>query len=873
MLLSHMANKTFTYEEAFEKSREYFKGNELAAGVFLGKYALRNERGEILEPTPREMHKRLAKEFARIQKKKYEGSEQSPMTEEEIFGYLDEFKSIIPQGSPMYGIGNDFQVSSLSNCYVCDSPEDSYGGILHTDQQLVQLSKRRAGVGTDVSKLRPKGMAVKNAARSTTGIIPFCERFSNSIREVGQNGRRGALMLTCDIRHPESVKLYCKPEDAKKVVIKGKVVDGQKQRDMETTTEFYNEGDLDFCSMKLDSSRVTGANVSIKLTDEFLEAVREGKTFVKRWPIDCKPEDAVHTEEIDARRAWKKIIHCAWQRAEPGILFWDSIINQSPADCYAEEGFATTCTNPCGEIPLNPGDSCRLLTVNLFDCVKDPFTKNAGFDFAKLERLAGVAQRLMDDMIDLEVEKVSKIIEKVKFDPQEERLKAVELGMWEKILDNCQKGRRTGTGIVALGDAMAAAGVKYGSEESIGFVEEVYRALKLGAYEASVSMAETIGPFPIWNGEKETSNPFLLRIKNEAPELYARMEKSGRRNIALLTTAPTGSVSLLARLGEGVFSSTGGIEPNYSNVPYTRKKKINPSDENAKVDSVDQNGDSWQHFKVYPSGLAMWMAVSGETEIEKSPYYKASAEELDWKIRVAIQSAAQKSVDHSISSTVNLPSDVSEEKVAEIYQESWDMGLKGITVYRDGCRSGVLVKEEVDVTQNHSKAPLSHAIKRPKELDADIHLATAKGDKYIVAVGLLGGEPYEIFGGKANGFGIKKSATGKITKHSRGKYGLELGSVVVEDFSEHFTPQEQSIFRLVSTALRHRIPIEFVADQMLKSTDDMFSLPSAIARVLKKYIKDGQKVVGQTCPECGSTNLIYQDGCVTCRDCGWSKCN
>jgi ribonucleoside-diphosphate reductase alpha chain len=866
-------SKVYNEKEAYEKSLKYFNNNDLAAGVFLSKYALRDENGNILEPTPKEMHRRLAKEFARIEKEKYKNTKIVPYTEEEIYNKLEGFKQIIPQGSPMSAIGNKYQISSASNCYVADAPEDSYGGIMHTDQQLVQLSKRRAGVGTDVSKLRPKGMKTKNAARTTTGIIPFCERYSNSIREVGQNGRRGALMITCDIRHPESVKLYCDQKDASPIVIRGKVVDGMKQRDIKTTSEFYNESDLDFCSMKLDSTRVTGANVSLRLTDEFLECVKKGTKFVKRFPIDCKPEDALYTEEIDARRAWEKIIHCAWQRAEPGILFWDHITNESPADCYKEEGFETICTNPCGEIPLNSGDSCRLLVVNLFGCVVNPYTEEAYFDFEKLEKDAYFAQRLMDDLVDLELERVDQIIHKIESDPEDEELKKEELELWKKIRKNCELGRRTGTGIVALGDAIAASNVKYGSDESIEVCDKIYKTLKIGSYSASVDMAKELGPFPIWDWEREKNNPFIKRIKEEKPELYNNIKKYGRRNIANLTTAPTGSVALLTQLIIGYFGSTGGIEPNYSNVPYVRKKKINPDDKDARVDSKDQNGDCWQHFKVYPSGIKAWMDVTGEEDIKKSPYHEASAEEIDWKQRVKFQAAAQRHVDHSISSTVNLPSDVTEEKVSEIYQTAWENNLKGITVYRDGCRTGVLVKETDPEENEDIHVQTKDAPKRPKVVESDIYIATAKGEKYIIAVGLLNGDqPYEIFGGKANGFGIKKTCKGKVIKHKKGQYGIEIGDLEIEDFSKHFTPQEQTIFRLASTLMRHGVPIEYVVDQMQKSTDDMFSLPSAVARVLKKYIKDGQKVTGQICDSCGSEDLVYIEGCVTCRACGNGKC-
>ncbi len=1595
-----MSAKTHSYDDAYAASLKYFHNNELATNVFLSKYALKDDKGRLLELTPDDMHRRIAKEFARIEKNKFSSSSLDSYSEEFIFRHLKEFRSIIPQGSPMFGIGNNFQTVSISNCFLSDIPEDSYAGILRVDQQLIQLSKRRGGVGTCLSKLRPKGMPTKNSARNTTGIIPFAIRYSNSIREVGQclhgdsiiltkrgmlkikdvlpydsvwtkigwvavnnvlrngkkrvykvitksgfeivsskdhiyqtfdgfgnltetrlsdlvvgdnivlcrggtrsggvydfdlidthyknsnykpsgcvlpkrldeklayllgffygngsveynhhgscgmsfscghlypkveeklvryiyevfsyapwikrgdgavnvvgisnktivtflrdndllkeksfnitfpdkilksspniqvsflsgyfdadgyasgkkkgycfsstslqflkkcqlvlmsfgilskihsescdnqnwhdihslcivgrvsqqilvdtfiesikiknkkhvskrdnwlspfradsfnikywnysfcpdnsqylslsvlerlrgygesvcsnlvvdsidgisevgehetydlcldiehffwcngfyvhnSGRRGALMLSCDIRHPESVKLYCKTNESKPYKIEGKIIDGQKQRDIVTNTEFYNPDDLDFCSMKLDPSVATGANLSIKITNEFLDCVKNNKTFIQRWPVECSPSEAKITKEIDARRAWEKIIHCAWQRAEPGILFWDNIINNSPSDCYSDVGYETKGTNPCqpswavvatpnglkkisdihvgdliwskngwspvinklssgvkkvfeyrttagrffgteehklvtkgikkearecdnvdifscqysddikinpqdvidglvfgdgsyhadsnnliilyigsndkdyftseisekilkhchgidenaytvdttfnykelpktylrripdrfyygdrskvagflrglysangsicgdrvtlktssldvvfrvqdmlsflgicsyyttnkskhvlfsngdfvcresydlnifsdkdkfrdiigfiqnykneklnhsiinrkysvtknknypikkinfiseeevfditidnashtywtgccdvsncGEIPLSPLDSCRLLVINIMGAVVDAFKENSHIDYDKFFQLAYISQRLMDDMIDLELEKIDDILSKINSDPEPEEIKREEYSLWTRIREACENGRRTGLGITGLGDALAAIGLKYGSDEAISETDKIYKTLKLGAYRSSVDMAKAIGHFPVWNFDKEKNNPFLLQIKKEDNSLYLDMKKYGRRNISLLTTAPTGSVSIVACVGDGLFGTTSGIEPNYSNVPYIKKKKINPHDESATIDSTDQNGDHWQHFKVYPSGIKLWMKATGKEDISLSPYHLSSAEELDWKRAVIMQSAAQKHVDHSISRTINVPFDTPENKISEIYYCAWEYGLKGITVYRDSCRTGVLVKE-FSLSERPIELHTRNSPSRPKELPADIHILSIKGDKFIIAVGLYQDQPYEVFGGEANGFGIKKTTRGVLTKIKQGQYGLSIGDIEIDNFSKHFTPQEQTLFRSLSTMLRHGIPIEFIVEQMQKSTDDMFSMPSAVARVLKKYIKEGQKATGQSCPSCSSSNIVYQEGCLTCKDCGWSKC-
>lgn len=805
---------------------EYFGGDELPASVF-DKY-----RDFNTEKNPDQRQRKMAKEFARIEKKKFK----KPLSEEFIYECFKNFGYIIPQGSILSGLANPNYVT-LSNCYVLESPTDSYGGILSTDEQIVQISKRRGGVGIDISNIRPDKFPTTNASRTSTGIVPFCERYSNSIREVGQNGRRGALMLTVSVHHPQV---------------------------------------LDFAEMKLDGTKVTGANISVRLTNEFLQAVKDGTDYEQRFPVNVAPDyiyEGLRIEKpfrrmVDAREVWKRIIHCAWERAEPGLLFWDRIISESPADCYRYLGFETISTNPCGELPLCALDSCRLLVLNLFSFVVNPFTKEAYFDFEKFKKYAQIAQRLMDDIIDLELECIDRIIGKIEKDPESIDIKARELAIWKKIREKCYNGRRTGTGITALGDAIAALGIKYGSDESIEITSEIYRVLKLSAYRCSVDIAKESGPFPIFDSALEQHNPFLLRIKDEDPELYADMQKYGRANIALLTTAPVGSISTMGG-PTGYWGTTSGIEPLFTDVPYTRRKKINPTDPGEQIpDFIDELGDKWKHYDVYHAKIKMWMDITGETDYTKSPYYGATADKIDWKARVKLQAAATRHIDHSISSTVNLPKGATEEDVAEIYLTAWQEGCKGITVYRDGCRTGVLVEKQ--------EVKLNHAKKRPQTLPCDVYRFRVKKQPFTVLVGIMDNAPYEVFAFHQDELNKVDVKTGIIHKIKRGKYELRDDEGVNlfkgETLSEQLSDDEAAITRLVSTSLRHNAPLEFVVHQLEKASGGLDSLSIAISRGLKKYIKDGAKVSGEVCEGCGSESLARQEGCVKCLLCGWSKC-
>jgi ribonucleoside-diphosphate reductase alpha chain len=872
-----------SYDDAFKASVEYFNGEELPAKVFLDKYALRDDKQNLLEKTPEDMHHRIAKEIHRIESKKFK----NPLTYEEIFDYLKGFNKIIPQGSPMYGIGNPYLFISLSNCFVSEIPLDSYGGICHADEQFVQICKRRGGIGTDLSELRPSGTPTKNGARTSTGCIPFMRRFSNSIREVAQNGRRGASMLSMSIHHPESVILLEDGVEPTPVTIENP--DGSV---INTTTEFYNPDIPDFATIKYDASEVTGANVSIRLTDEFLNAVEKGETYQQRWPVDAlKPS---LTKEVDARKTWKKIIHAAWQRAEPGLLFWDNILRESPADCYAEDGFRTVSTNPCSEIPLSVLDSCRLLLVNLYSYVSNPFTPKAKFDYDSFYEDSKVAQRLMDDIIDLEIECINRIIKKVENDPEPFYIKKNEIDLWKKIKTACINGRRTGTGVTAVGDTLAALGVKYGSKESIEVTEKIYKTLKLAAYRSSVDMAKELGPFPVWNHEKEKENPFLLRIKEDDLKLWADMKKYGRRNIAVLTTAPAGSVSILAM-------TSSGIEPVFR-LSYTRRKKGNPSDETFRADFVDQSGDAWQEFTVYhkkfydfveanrkafedhvrPLGYEFFdlNIPAHRTLAEKlSPWNGCCAEEIDWKQRVRLQAAAQKHVDHAISSTINLPENVSEDKVAEIYLESWKVGLKGITVYRENCRTGVLIetkeKSKSNAPEQLSKIVKTEAPDRPKELNCDIHHIRVKGQPYFVLVGLMEGEPYEVFAGPNSQPDFDKHIKkGKIVKAARGKYVLMNGeNILLDSITSYLNEDQEALTRTISMSLRHGAPIAYVVHQLEKVKGDMQCFSRAKARALKHYIPDGTAIRGEECPDCKTPSLVRAEGCVQCKGCGWTRCS
>lgn len=814
----------YQYNDSFDKCVEYFEGDELAAKVFLDKYALKDNNSNLLEQTPADMHRRLAKEFARIEDEKYT----EPLSEEQIFSLFDKFKYIVPQGSPMFGIGNDHQIISLSNCYVVESPKDSYGGILKVDEHLAQISKRRGGVGVDISTLRPSGSPVKNAARTSTGIGSWMERYSNTIREVGQAGRRGALMLSIHVAH----------------------------KDIES-----------FITIKNDSSKVTGANISVLLSNEFLEAVEKGEKFRLRFPVDAPPSDS--DIYVDAKELWKKIIHNAWLRAEPGLLFWDQITKYNAVDCYAEDGYKTISTNPCAELPICAFDSCRLMVLNLFSYVVNPFTKDAYFDFALFEEHAIICQRLMDDMIDLELEKVSEIIKKIKKDPESSTIKANEIELWQDIYKKCENGRRTGTGLTALGDTMAALSIAYGSRQSIEMTGKICKTLCLSSFRSSVDMAKKTGAFPVWDWNKEKDSEFLLMLKDLDATLYENMQKHGRRNIANLTIAPTGSVSIMTQ-------TTSGVEPLFMLFPYTRRKKINPNDKNARTDFVDPNGDHWQEFEVYHPKVKMWMDITGETDLKKSPWFGCCAEDIDWVAAVELQAEAQKYVDHAISKTVNLPEEVTEEQVAKIYEAAWKYKCKGMTVYRKNCRTGVLVEKPAKKEEVEEKIIKNDAPKRPADIEAELYLPMVKGEPYYVVVGLFNGEPYEVFAGLNTEDGkllIKcKETKGLLKKLNRGKYVFQAGneSFNLINISNH--ENGDALCRMVSTSLRHGADISFVVHQLEKTKGDLVSLSKVLARTLKKYIKDGTKVHGEECPSCTSSQIERNDGCVICKSCGWSKC-
>lgn len=827
----------YSYDEVLQASKNYFNGNELAAKVFTDKYALRNEENEFVESTPDDMHHRLAKEFARIEAKKFK----KPLNEEEIYKLFYRFRKLIPQGSPMTAIGNPYHTCSTSNCFVVPPPEDSYGGILLTDQHIVQISKRRGGIGYDISTLRPKNLMVKNSARTTTGATSFMHRFSNSGREVGQGGRRGAQMISLSVHHPDI---------------------------------------MDFITIKNDELSVTGANISVRLTDEFLSALEKDEDYELRWPIDGKVKISQKTK---AKTVWDAIIKNAWKRAEPGILFWDNIL-KGPADCYPE--FISSSTNPCSEIPLSIYDSCRLLAINLFNYVINPFSDLARFNYAEFYNDAITAQRLMDDLIDLELEAIDKILAKIKSDPEPKEVKQVELDLWKKIKQSCTNGRRTGLGITGLGDTLAALGLKYGSDESIAETEKIYKTLKFGAYRSSVDMAKELGAFPSWSAELEKDNEFLNRFKEEdlytghglfeqpfsaemshfkiGKELFDDMQKYGRRNVALLTTAPTGTLSLLAEIAyyQYVYCNiTSGIEPAFM-LELIRRKKINHDDKNSRVDFTDKLGDKWTNFVVYHAGLQLWMDLTGEKDITKSPYYKATAEEISWTQRVKLQAAAQKHICHAISSTVNLPENVSEEEVGKIFTTAWKSGCKGITVYRNNCRTGVLVE---------NKKESKKFDKRPKELTCEVHHTTVKGTQYFVLIGLDNdGKPYEIFAGK-NGFLDKHIKTGKIIKKGKNYKAVfdDDDKTELSPITNSCTDHEEIITRLSSALLRSD-NLLMIIEQLEKIHGDITNFAKALARVLKKYVSDGTKS-GQKCTEC-SSELTYSDGCKRCTNCGWSAC-
>ena len=851
-------NNTYSYDEAYRASLKYFEGDELAACVWVNKYAMKDSFGNIYEQSPENMHWRIANEIARIENKYA-----NPLKAEEVFSLLDHFRYIVPAGSPMTGIGNNHQVASLSNCFVIglDGDADSYGAIMRIDEEQVQLMKRRGGVGHDLSHVRPKGSPVNNSALTSTGLVPFMERYSNSTREVAQDGRRGALMLSVSIKHPDSEA---------------------------------------FIDAKMTEGKVTGANVSVKLDDEFMQAAIDGRPYRQQFPI--AGDNPMVSKEIDARSLWQKIVHNAWQSAEPGVLFWDTILRESIPDCYADLGFRTVSTNPCGEIPLCPYDSCRLLSINLFSYVIDPFTDHARFDFDTFKKHVGMAQRLMDDIVDLELEKIDAIMNKVQDDPQSGEVKGAEYHLWEKIKDKSSKGRRTGVGITAEGDMLAAMGLRYGTEEATAFSVEVHKTLALSAYRSSAIMAKERGAFAVYDAQREAKNPFVLRLKEADPELYELMVKYGRRNIACLTIAPTGTTSLMTQ-------TTSGIEPVFMPV-YKRRRKVNPSDTNVHIDFVDEVGDSFEEYIVYHPKFMQWMKTNGyDTEkrytqdeidalVAKSPYNKATANDVDWLMKVRMQGAIQKWVDHSISVTVNLPNDVDEALVNRLYVEAWRSGCKGCTIYRDGSRAGVMIsvsekdKKKEKKEDEHEELPPCRQPEvtevRPKELECDVVRFQNNKEKWVAFVGLLDGYPYEIFTGLQDdeeGIVLPKTCVkGKIIKQKeddgRSRYDFQFENkrgykTTVEGLSEKFNPEYWNYAKLISGVLRYRMPIDnvikLVGSLQLKS-ESINTWKIGVERALKKYIIDGTEAKGQKCPMCGSETLVYQEGCLICKNCGASRC-
>ncbi len=843
-----MEHKSYTYDEAYQATLDYFKGDELASRVWATKYALKDSFGNIYEKTPDDMHHRIASEIARIEKKY-----PNPMSEEQVFQLLKDFRYIVPQGSPMAGIGNEFQVGSLSNCFVIglDGKPDSYGGIIKIDEEQVQLMKRRGGVGHDLSHIRPKGSPVKNSALTSTGLVPFMERYSNSTREVAQDGRRGALMLSVSIKHPDAES---------------------------------------FIDAKMTQGKVTGANVSVRIDDAFMQAAESGTPYLQRYPIDS--DTPSYTQEIDAAALWNKIIHNAWKSAEPGVLFWDTIIRQSVPDCYADLGFQTISTNPCGEIPLCPYDSCRLVAINLYSYVKNPFTPEAEFDFELFREHCGKAQRIMDDIIDLEMEKIDLIIDKISKDPETDEVKNTELNLWHKIRNKTLKGRRTGCGTTGEGDMLAAMGLRYGTPEATEFSTRVHQELALAYYRSSVEMAEERGAFEIYDAEREKNNPFIGRIRNADPDLYERMVKSGRRNIACLTIAPTGTTSIMTQ-------TTSGIEPVFMPV-YKRRRKVNPMDPDVTIDFVDEVGDAFEEYIVYHHKFLEWMKANGievkknmspedlDELVARSPYYKATANDVNWLEKVRMQGAVQQWVDHSISVTINLPADVDEELVGKLYMEAWKSGCKGCTIYRDGSRNNVLETIKKDKPQPTLIHTPEHVVKRPVELEADVVRFQNNKEKWIAFVGLVDGKPYEIFTGLADdedGIFCPKSVNrGKIIKamdeNGRKRYDFQFINkrgykTTIEGLSEKFNPEFWNYAKLISGVLRYGMPI----DQVLKlvgtlelDSTSINTWKNGVERALKKYVPNGTDAAGQKCPNCGAEALVYQEGCLICKNCGTSKC-
>ena len=844
---------TYSYEEAFQATLAYFDGDELAARVWVNKYAMKDSFGNIYEKSPADMHHRLAAEMARIERKY-----PNPVPEEEIFSLLDHFRFIIPAGSPMTGIGNNYQVASLSNCFVIgiDGDADSYGAIMKEDEEQVQLMKRRGGVGHDLSRIRPKGSPVNNSALTSTGLVPFMERFSNSTREVAQDGRRGALMLSVSIKHPDAEA---------------------------------------FIDAKMTEGKVTGANVSVRIDDDFMRCATEGRPYRQQYPVDAPEDECLTSKEIDAQKLWKKIVHNAWKSAEPGVLFWDTITRESIPDCYADLGFKTVSTNPCGEIPLCPYDSCRLLAVNLYGYVDDPFTPQASFNFQRFRQHVRLAQRFMDDIIDLEEEKIDLILKKIDSDPQSEEVKHTERRLWEKIKRKTGQGRRTGLGITAEGDMLAALGLRYGTQEATDFAVKVQKTLALTAYAASVEMAKERGAFEIYDAQREVANPFVLRIKEADEALYADMVKYGRRNIACLTIAPTGTTSLMTQ-------TTSGIEPVFMPV-YKRRRKVNPNDPEVRIDFVDESGDAFEEYIVYHHHFLTWMRANGiDTErrytqeeidelVARSPYYLATANDVDWLMKVKMQGEIQKWVDHSISVTVNLPNAVDEALVDRLYVEAWKSGCKGCTIYRDGSRAGVMVsvkkKKEDKGAKLQTLSPVVE--RRPEVLECDVVRFQNNKEKWVAFVGLLDGRPYEIFTGLQDdeeGIVLPKTVTkGRIVKHVNAEDGTKRYDfqfenkrgykTTVEGLSEKFNKEYWNYAKLISGVLRYRMPLENViklVDSLQLESENINTWKVGVARALKKYITDGTEAKGLKCPNCGHEALVYQEGCLICKHCGSSRC-
>ena len=852
---------TYTFDEAFKASVDYFGGDELAAKVWVNKYAVKDSFGKIYEKTPDDMHWRIANEIARVEKKY-----KNPMTAAQLHDLLKGFRYIVPQGSPMTGIGNNYQIASLSNCFVIgtEGAADSYGAIMKIDEEQVQLMKRRGGVGHDLSDIRPKGSPVKNSALTSTGLVPFMERFSNSTREVAQDGRRGALMLSVSIKHPDSES---------------------------------------FIDAKMESGKVTGANVSVKIDDEFMKAAIEGRKYTQCYPIDSKKP--TYKKEIDASELWKKIVHNAWKSAEPGVLFWDTILRESVPDCYADLGFRTVSTNPCGEIPLCPYDSCRLLAINLYSYVKNPFTPKAKFDFDLFKKHVAIAQRIMDDIIDLEIEKIEMIQAKIASDPEDDETKYTEKRLWEKIMRKSTMGRRTGVGITAEGDMLAALGLRYGTDEATEFAETVQRTLALAAYRSSVEMAKERGAFEIFDWKREQKNPFILRIKEADPQLYEDMKKYGRRNIACLTIAPTGTVSLMTQ-------TTSGLEPVFMPV-YKRRRKVNRDDENANITFTDENGDAFEEFIVFHHKFVEWMIVNGINPAQKftseevddlvarSPYYKATAQDVDWVNKVKMQGVMQKWVDHSISVTINLPNDVSEDLVNQLYVEAWKSGCKGCTVYRDGSRDGVLVDAKSDKKADKEKKdgkeptlapcdcePRQVVEIRPRVLEADVVRFQNNKEKWVAFVGILDGRPYEIFTGLQDddeGIVLPKTVEKgwiikNIDEEGRKRYDFQFTNkrgykVTIEGLSEKFDKEYWNYAKLISGVLRYQMPIDLcikLIGSLDLGSENINNWKNGVERALKKYVQDGTAVKGEKCSVCGSESLVYQEGCLICKNCGSSRC-